>query len=293
IIVAPESEDICWISRHPVRGEFRLHHAPLHPARQLAETLFQPKRSVILTSATLQIESSFEYVRERLGLAVRYRELAVGSPFDYRRAALVYVTTDLPEPNSPNYAQTLHRAVIDLARATRGRMLVLLTSKSQLRAAYRAISDPLANDGIVVLGQYMDGGRRQLLERFKTIERCVLLGTQSFWEGVDVPGPALSCLVIARLPFPVPSDPIFSARSESYDDPFFQYAVPQTVIRFRQGFGRLIRSREDRGLVALLDSRVSTKSYGSIFLNSLPAADIRFGLCRDLPPLAERWLAEE
>lgn len=306
IIVEPDANDICWVSLPPKRDDLFLNRAPLHVGLYLSRGLFQTKRSVILTSATLQVESSFEYVRERLGLdrreggashpagaagTRRYRELALGSPFDYRQAALVYVPTDLPEPNSPNYAQTLHRALIDLARATRGRMLVLLTSKSQLRGVYRAISDPLANDDIVVLGQYMDGGRRQLLERFKTAERCILLGTQSFWEGVDVPGPALSCLVIARLPFPVPTDPVFSARAETYEDHFLQYAVPQTVIRFRQGFGRLIRSAEDRGVVALLDSRVSTKSYGSIFLNSLPAADIRSGPFRDLPPLAERWLA--
>lgn len=307
IIIEPEANDICWVSLPPKREDLVLHRAPLHVGNFLVGPLFQTRRSVILTSATLQTENSFDYVRERLGLdgrrafpypgangpTRRCRDLALGSPFDYRQSALVYVPTDLPEPNTPNYAQTLHRALIDLARATRGRMLVLLTSKSQLRGVYRAISDPLAADEIVVLGQYMDGGRRQLLERFKTAARCVLLGTQSFWEGVDVPGPALSCLVIARLPFPVPSDPIFSARAETYENHFLQYAVPQTVIRFRQGFGRLIRSAGDRGVVALLDSRVSTKSYGSIFLNSLPAADIRSGPFRDLPPLAERWLAGE
>ncbi|HBY95372.1 MAG TPA: hypothetical protein DEP84_15705 [Chloroflexi bacterium] len=300
IIVEPEANDIGWVSLSPKRDDVLFHRAPLHVASHLASGLFRSKRSVILTSATLQSEGSFDYIRERLGLEPRggsqprrYRELSLGSPFDYRQSALVYVPTDVPEPNSPNYAQTLHRALIDLGRATRGRMLVLLTSKSQLRGVYRAISDPLANDDIVVLGQYMDGGRRQLLERFKTAQRCVLLGTQSFWEGVDVAGPALSCLVIARLPFPVPTDPVFSARAETYEDHFLQYAVPQTVIRFRQGFGRLIRSAEDRGVVALLDSRVFTKSYGSIFLNSLPAADIRFGPFRDLPPLAERWLANQ
>lgn len=292
IVIEPHSNDICWVSHPPNRDDLLLHRAPLHVGPALAAALFQTKRTVVLTSATLQSESSFDYIRERLGLEERYREMSLGSPFDYRKAALVYVPTDLPEPNSPNYAQTLHRALIDLARATRGRMLVLLTSKSQLRGVYRAISDPLANDDIVVLAQYMDGGRRQLLERFKTAERCVLLGTQSFWEGVDIPGPALSCLVIARLPFPVPSDPIFSARSATYEDHFLQYAVPQTVIRFRQGFGRLIRSAEDRGIVALLDSRVNNKSYGAIFLNSLPAVDLRFGPFRDLPPLADRWLAD-
>jgi DNA polymerase-3 subunit epsilon len=300
VLVEPEKNDICWVTLQPrSRGreagpeedDLLLHHAPHSVGHLLAERLFATKRSVILTSATLQCESSFEYVRDRLGVPSECHEVSLGAPFDYRQVALVYVPTDLPEPNSPNYAQTLHRALIELGRATQGRMLVLLTSKNQLRAVYRAISDPLANDDIVVLGQYMDGGRRQLLERFKNAERAVLLGTQSFWEGVDVPGPALSCLVIARLPFPVPTEPIFAARAESYDDHFNQFVVPQTVLRFRQGFGRLIRTEQDRGVVALLDSRAFSKSYGSVFLNSLPSADIRHGPFRDLPPLAERWLA--
>jgi DNA polymerase-3 subunit epsilon/ATP-dependent DNA helicase DinG len=141
----------------------------------------------------------------------------------------------------------------------------------------------------MVLAQGLDGSHTQVLETFKTQERTVLLGVRSFWEGIDVVGEALSCLVIARLPFSVPSDPIFAARSETFDDSFAQYAVPEAVLRFRQGFGRLIRSRTDRGLVVVLDRRVLTKSYGRLFLNSVPVKTYQ-GTWKELPGFAAQWL---
>lgn len=292
IVVEPDENDVCWVRLSSFRDDVELRRAPLHVGRLLHERLFSRHRAVVLTSATLQSHGGFAYIRDRLGLDQdeRVRELALGSPFNYREMALVYVPTDIPEPNRPHYARALEQAVADLARATEGRMLVLCTSKSQLRRLYQAISDPLAHDDIVVLAQYVDGSRRQLVERFKETDRCVLLGTQSFWEGVDVPGDALSCLVITRLPFPVPDDPVFAARAEMYPDPFYQFTVPQAILRFRQGFGRLIRTQTDRGIVAIFDSRVSTRRYGQYFLDALPACEIRFGPVRDLPPLARQWL---
>jgi ATP-dependent DNA helicase DinG len=136
----------------------------------------------------------------------------------------------------------------------------------------------------------LDGSRRQLLARFKANPRSVLLGTRSFWEGIDVVGPALSCLVIVRLPFSVPSDPVFAARSRAFEDPFGQYAVPEAVLRFRQGFGRLIRSCTDRGVVVVLDKRVLSKSYGASFLDSLPDCTIYRGSLNELPAKAARWI---
>lgn len=292
IVIEPGDNDICWVRVNERYNDLYLYRAPLHVGHLLHEMLFDKNRSVIMTSATLQSNGGFAYIRERLGIE-EARELAVGSPFRYRDVAMVYVPTDLPEPNSSNYNSAVEQGIVDLARATGGRMLILCTSKSQLRSIYDNISRPLALDDIVVLAQYMDGGRRQLVERFKAAERAVLLGTRSFWEGVDVPGESLSCLVITRLPFPVPSDPVIAARSETYEDPFYQYTVPQTILRFRQGFGRLIRSQQDRGIVAILDVRVTTKGYGRHFLAALPAADIRRGPMYVLPPLAERWLAGE
>ncbi len=300
ILLQPDGNDVIWIAEfngdegeeEGGAGRLTLNRAPLDVSSLLRERLFEQKQSVILTSATLSIEGSFAFVRERLGVT-EARELSLGSPYNFHHQALVYVASDLPEPNQPHYASNLQRAIVELARATDGRMLVLFTSKSQLRAAYRAISDPLAQHDIVVLGQYMDGSRTQLLERFRTMERAVLLGTHSFWEGVDIPGPALSCLVITRLPFPVPTDPVQEARSRHYHDPFHDYSVPQAVIRFRQGFGRLLRATSDRGIIALLDSRLDSKQYGRIFLNSLPTTLLHVGPFRDLPPLASRWLKEE
>jgi predicted DnaQ family exonuclease/DinG family helicase len=304
ILLHPDANDVPWImvrtaesaddeerNEDGVQFHVTLHRSPLTVAPLLKYQLFDQKRTVVLTSATLSTEGSFAYIRERLGIEMA-SELSLGSPYNFSEQALVYVAHDLPEPNQPHYSSQLHRALVELARATHGRMLVLFTSKSQLNVAYRAISHPLAQENIVVLGQYMDGSRAQLIERFRTMERAVLLGTHSFWEGVDVVGPALSCLVITRLPFPVPTDPLQGARSQVYANPFLDYAVPQAVIRFRQGFGRLLRSTTDRGIVAILDSRLDSKSYGSTFLNSLPPVDLRVGPFRDLPPLAARWLGE-
>jgi DNA polymerase-3 subunit epsilon/ATP-dependent DNA helicase DinG len=198
--------------------------------------------------------------------------------------------TDIPEPNQPYYQKTLERALVPLVRAIQGRTLVLFTSYHQLRATQRAIARALAKADISVLAQGGGASRTQLLEDFRTTERSVLLGTRSFWEGIDVLGPALSCLVIARLPFSVPSDPVFAARAETFDDPFTQYSVPETILRFRQGFGRLIRSTTDRGIVVVMDKRVLTKRYGAKFLNSLPPCKTIRTSITEIPNAAAEWL---
>jgi DNA polymerase III subunit epsilon len=180
--------------------------------------------------------------------------------------------------------------LIALATATGGRMLALFTSNTALRQTYRAIQEPLEDQEIVVLGQGLDGSRRSLLQRFKEHPRAVLLGTSSFWEGVDIVGDALSVLVITKLPFAVPSDPVFAARSELFDDAFTSYAVPQSILKFKQGFGRLIRSKEDRGVVAVLDRRLLSKRYGKLFLGSLPQCTTQQGPLKNLPLAAARWL---
>ena len=175
-----------------------------------------------------------------------------------------------------------------ILQATGGRTLVLFTSHAALRAAHEFLRPRLPH--LTVLGQGIDGGRQQLLERFREGEGTVLLGTSSFWEGIDVVGEALSCLVIVKLPFSVPSDPVFAARSEQFGDPFGEYALPQAVLRLKQGFGRLIRSGSDRGVVAVLDSRLWTKRYGPVFLRSLPPATQRRCSWHDLGGLIQGWL---
>jgi DNA polymerase-3 subunit epsilon/ATP-dependent DNA helicase DinG len=198
----------------------------------------------------------------------------------------------MPEPGKPGYQRALEQTLIALARATRGRMLVLFTSHSAVRSTYQTINGVLESEGIPVLGHGIDGQPRQLVERFKTTPQAVLMGTASLWEGIDVVGEALSVVVIAKLPFAVPTDPIFAARSESFDDPFSEYAVPQTVLKFKQGFGRLIRAKTDRGVVAVLDRRVTSKGYGKAFLESLPeCTQVKDHPLADLPLLARRWLS--
>lgn len=269
-----------------------LHAAPLHVGPLVKEHLFDKKESVVLTSATLRTAGTFDFLRERLN-AWDARELAVGSPFDYKNSTLVYLIDDIPEPGHPGYQREVEQGMIALFRATQGRALALFTSYSQLRATLRAIRAPLAQSGITVQAQGEGVSRAQLLENFRTGERRVLLGTRSFWEGVDVPGEALSCLAIAKLPFSVPSDPIFAARSETFEQPFMDYAVPETILRFLQGFGRLIRTRTDRGIVAVFDRRLLTKSYGQMFIDSLPEPTIRRGPLALLPKAAAEWLARD
>jgi len=171
--------------------------------------------------------------------------------------------------------------------------MALFTSHAALRTSYEEIWAPLRREDILVLGQGIDGTPKQLLETFRAHPRTVLLGTSSFWEGVDVVGEGLSILVLARLPFSVPSDPVFVARSQLFDDPFNQYAIPQAVLRFKQGFGRLIRSKSDRGVIVVLDRRIKTKFYGSAFLGSLPLCVVRGGPLRNLAREVLAWLGEK
>jgi ATP-dependent DNA helicase DinG len=291
LISQPTPQAITWAEVSAKDEAISLHLAPLHIGDLARQHLFEAKASVIMTSATLCTDGRFDFLRERLS-AWDAQEVSVGSPFDYEVSTLLYLPTDIPEPGTPGYQRTLEPAMIELCRVLRGRTLALFTSYSQLRHTARAITQPLAEDDIIVYEQGDGSSRSQLLENFKAAERAVLLGTRSFWEGVDVPGEALSCLVIARLPFNVPDEPIFAARSETFDDPFGQYAVPEAILRFRQGFGRLIRTRTDRGVVVIFDSRILTKSYGRMFLNSLPPCAVQRGPLAQLPQWAMRWIEE-
>jgi DNA polymerase-3 subunit epsilon/ATP-dependent DNA helicase DinG len=291
IISKPRPNGIYWVTLTKNNNDVVLHSALLYVGDLLQKQLFADKNATILTSATLCVDKSFAHIKARLGIGDWADELAVGSPFDFARAALLCVPTDMPEPGQPGYQKTVESFLVELLRATQGRALVLFTSISQLNATYRAITRPLEEDEIIVLAQNLDGSRRQVLETFKTQARTALLGTRSFWEGVDVVGEALSCLVITRLPFSVPSDPIFAARSETFDDPFNQYAVPEAVLRFRQGFGRLIRSKTDRGVVVLLDRRILSKSYGRVFLESLPPVSKQQATLQELPNVVAKWIA--
>lgn len=288
-IVQPKQDGIYWIEVTAENNRLSLHSAPLHIGPLVEQHLFYPKDNVILTSATLRTADSYEYIMARLH-AREARTVTVGSPFDYEASTLVYIPTDMADPNSPAFQPQVEGAVRTLARALGGRTLVLFTSHDQLRRTAESIGPELAAAGIALYQQGDGGSRRQLLENFRSSERSVLLGTRSFWEGVDVAGPALSGLVLARLPFAVPSDPVVAARAETFDDPFYQYSVPDAILRFRQGFGRLIRSQQDRGVCVILDNRVLTKNYGKLFIDSLPQCTVQRGPLALLPKAASEWL---
>ena len=289
-IFEPNPATIYWAEIGSDRRRLSLHAAPLAIGPLVEKHLWNEKDAVILTSATLTAAGEFDYLKKRLH-AESADELALGSPFDYETSTLLYLANDIPEPNDRlAYQQSVERCLAALAHATRGRTLVLFTSNDQLRRTGRALADPLARDGITLYEQDEGVSRHALLESFRNDEQAVLLGTRSFWEGVDVPGEALSVLVMVRLPFDVPTDPIVSARSETYESPFDEYSLPEAILRFRQGFGRLIRTRSDRGAVVVLDRRILTKRYGALFLKSLPTCTTRQGPMREAPREVARWL---
>ena len=284
-----DPERIVWLECERSDGSILVSSVPLAVDDLLTENLYEGVKSLVLTGATLQAQGSFAYIQERLGLEDA-ETLSLGSPFNYRRAALVLAPSDMPEPEWPGYLDSLAQAIADLVRASRGRALVLFTSHSGLRAAHRLVGEMLREEAIQVLGQGIDGSARQLVRALQSNPNTVLFGTASFWEGVDIPGDALSLLIVARLPFNVPSEPVFAARSAMYDQPFEQYALPQAVLRFKQGFGRLIRSKTDRGVVVVLDRRIVSKRYGPAFLECLPDCTMRQATLREMGGMVEEWL---
>ena len=291
-ISEPLGESIYWLTRRPNTSEVSIQAAPLHVGESLETQLFDRCRSVVLTSATMTTDKSFDYIRGRLGVPDS-NDLNVSSPFDYQSSTLLYLADDIPEPGQSGYQRALQESLIELCRSTRGRAMILFTSHSALQSTYRAIKRPLEAEGILVLGQRLDGNPRQLVDRLKSRAETVLLGTNSFWEGVDIVGETLSLLVITKLPFSVPTDPVFAARSEAFDNPFHEYAIPQAILRFKQGFGRLIRSSSDRGVCAILDRRIVSRRYGGAFVRSLPDCTVQIGSVTELPGRADLWLSAQ
>lgn len=292
LVTKPDTDFIYWIEITPNRNQLVLQIAPLQVGALMERYLWHEKESIVLTSATLTTNEGFDYLRSRLN-ADEADELVLGSPFDFENSALLYLVNDIPEPNNPGaYQRAIENTLIRLARATQGRLLALFTSYAQLKKTSAAINQPLAESGIDVYEQGEGASASTLLEIFKSSDRAVLLGTKSFWEGVDIPGEALSALVIIKLPFDVPSDPIIAARAETYEDPFNEYHLQEAILRFRQGFGRLIRTQQDRGIVVLLDKRILSKKYGRFFIESLPHCTLKHGTMQDLPAVAKSWLGD-
>jgi DNA polymerase-3 subunit epsilon/ATP-dependent DNA helicase DinG len=293
LIDEPDDNRVYWISQGDQADALSLHSAPLNVGELLDSLLFARCRTVVLTSATLTVNGRFDYIRDRLGLSSDDVTVQIGSPFDYARQAMLYLPGDLVDPMAPAYGAQVNQALIEFVTAARGRCLVLFTAHAALRATYRAIKGPLEQQGIAVVAQGVDGSRNQLLQTLRAQHATVVLGSASFWEGVDVAGEALSALAIVRLPFAVPSDPVFAARCEQFTRPFDEYSLPQAVLRFKQGFGRLIRTASDRGVLLVLDRRITSKYYGQQFLRSLPDCRVQRGPLREVAAKTAEWLAAQ
>jgi DNA polymerase-3 subunit epsilon/ATP-dependent DNA helicase DinG len=284
-----DHQQVTWLARER-DGTASVNAAPLDVGPRLWEELLQKKRTVVATSATLAAGGSMAYAARRLGFEAP-ETLQLGSPFDYKRSTLLTAVTDVPDPGDPAYIDGTARAVEVLVKASGGRALVLFTSHQHLRRVAERVRAPLAGAGIAVLAQDIDGSARRVIDDLRASPRSVVLGTSSLFEGVDLKGEALSLLVIARLPFAVPTEPVTRARAAQYDRPFEQYTLPHAVLRFRQGFGRLIRDRDDYGVVAILDRRIYEKPYGQVFVDSLPPVTRFRGTTEAVAEQVRQWLA--
>ena len=296
-------EIVFWIkkshfsSKQEVSDTAVLIATPLDIADKMHAGLFEAIDTVICTSATLTTGNSFVFWQKRTGLEFLDKERVLTgifpSPYPYERNVLLAVPSDIPLPDNDSFQQTIDSAVVKLIESSCGRTLVLFTSFDSLNSSWKYAVTFLASSGINIFRQG-DDDRFRLLEKFKQDVSSVLFATDSFWQGVDVPGESLSQVIIVKLPFSVPSDPVFAARSEALEkkgrNPFMELSVPDAIIKFRQGFGRLVRKSDDRGVVVVLDRRIFEKKYGTLFLNSIPKTKTIYAPLKEITSSIERFL---
>jgi len=283
-LIKPQNENVYWVEvTQGRRTRVCLRSAPVNVGPSIKQCLFDSFESVILTSATLSTDSSdhrrgFEFFAGRIGLE-DFDALKLGSPFDYQRQVTMYIEPNLPEPNDKAFEAAAAKAIKKYIRLTRGKAFVLFTSYAMLKKTAEKLAGWLEENDIPLLQQAAGLDRSTLLKLFKADTDSVLFGTDSFWQGVDVPGEALSNVIIMRLPFAVPDHPLLQGKLEQIrldgENPFFKYQLPRAVIKFKQGFGRLIRNKTDTGIIVVLDSRIVRKSYGRQFLTAIPKCRVK------------------
>ncbi|PLS03581.1 ATP-dependent DNA helicase DinG [Neobacillus cucumis] len=296
-----DSNEVKWIemdTRSPQNVTTFLAQ-PATVAEQLRRKFFQTKKAVILTSATLSVNRSFEFIMREIGLeADSTVQLTIPSPFEYREQVQLLIPDDLPEINSVSleeYVISITEHIITIAEATKGRLLILFTAYDMLKKTYELIKESgFLNEYVLMAQGISSGSRSRLTRNFQRYEKAILLGTSSFWEGVDIPGEDLSCLVIVRLPFSPPDEPLTEAKCQltvqQGRNAFYDYSLPEAILRFKQGFGRLIRTETDRGIIIVFDRRIVTTQYGKSFLKSIPQIPVKKGKMLELAEFIQKWL---
>ncbi len=303
-LFSAEDEDYVYWAECPAQKEgidSKFCMAPLEVGESLNELIYENLRTAIFTSATLSVNGDFTYIKERLGLNLvdqeRVKTICLGSTFSFENQAKVLIPSFVPSPKSEGYVEMTKELIQDCGKRFRKNILALFTSYEMLDQVYSSLKSGFKNEGIVLLAQGKDGQSTNLFERFKGEKGAILLGTSSFWEGVDAPGKALEILILVKLPFAVPTEPLASARMEKLEaagkNPFLSYSLPEAVIKFKQGFGRLIRKKDDYGLVIILDSRVLTQRYGRVFLDSLPLKCLTVKNKKELTDQISGWFEKE
>lgn len=301
IFLIQTDTEVRWIEIEAfgAKNAVYLFSEPVDVSSTLWERLFEKKTSVVLTSATLTMNKSFTFIRERLGLQdTDLIEMKIQSPYRYDEQVKLLIPNDFPDVRAGDQEAFIYatcEAILSLAEVTNGRMLVLFTSYDMLKKSYSLLRELIQEDEFMVIGQGISSGSRARLKKnFQAFDRAILLGTSSFWEGVDIPGSDLTSLIIVRLPFQPPDHPVFEAKSQHVKDkgknPFMELSLPNAVIRFKQGFGRLIRASTDRGIVFICDERLVKARYGKYFIDSIPEVPINYNSTQKLIDIADEWL---
>ena len=276
---------IFWLSANPKKNNIKLVATPLKIHNELDEVLYANLDHLIFTSATIAINDDFDYFKKSIGLTEQTYEKAIHSPFDYDKQMKVYIPTDIPLPSDKNFLDEIRDFLVGIIKMSKGNTFILFTSYSTLNYTYYLIRDELENLGFDLFIQGM-APRNQLINMYKASNMPVLFGTDSFWEGVDVQGEKLSSVILVKLPFKVPSDPVVEAIIENMvkegKNPFMDFQIPESIIKFKQGIGRLIRSKEDKGVITILDARLYKKQYGRLFIEAIPTKNINFSTRREI-----------